>query len=175
MKYKFNVGDVVKNSWKEYTIARQGSVYTAKPAYTYTNGLWDFENCLTLVKAAQSPESVLDLSKPVQTQDGRSVRILCTDGPGQYPVIGFAGDEMMVKAWSLSGKFNKNDTDPKLMDLVNVPEKPVSAKATWDVYLNESPAGKVYLSIQPATKYSPKGKVLGKIRVPITITEGEGL
>lgn len=32
---------------------------------------------------------MLDFSKPVTTRDGRKVRILCTDAPGPFPVVGY--------------------------------------------------------------------------------------
>ena len=70
---------------------------------------------------------VLDLNKPVQTRDGRKVRILATDRKGaHYPVLGLltqADDEETVESWTLAGEFYSGDTDEA--DLVNVPEKRV--------------------------------------------------
>lgn len=63
----------------------------------------------------------LDLSKPVQTRDGRKVRILCTDRRGPAPVIGLvecASSEALL-LWSKDGKFS-DYISPS--DLVNVPE-----------------------------------------------------
>ena len=68
---------------------------------------------------------VLDLNKPVQTRDGRKVRVLATDRKGaHYPVLGLltqADDEETVESWTLAGEFYSGDTDEA--DLVNVPEK----------------------------------------------------
>lgn len=66
-------------------------------------------------------DTKLDLTKPVQTRDGRSVRILCMDKKGWAPVIGLImrpdGYEE-VQAWDkdgLAGDCAKN------VDLVNAP------------------------------------------------------
>ena len=69
---------------------------------------------------------VLDLNKPVQTRDGRKVRVLATDrkGAAYYPVLGLltqADGEETVESWTLVGEFYSGDTDEA--DLVNVPEK----------------------------------------------------
>lgn len=69
----------------------------------------------------------LDFTKPVQTRDGRNVRILCTDGGGEYPVIGYCdplegdGDEgRIIGCWLLSGKTVSFGGDHEL-DLINAP------------------------------------------------------
>ena len=63
----------------------------------------------------------LDLTKPVQTRDGRPVRILATDLRSEYPVTGIIShpgyDE--VETWTLDGAFVSSDEHPD--DLVNVP------------------------------------------------------
>ena len=71
-------------------------------------------------------EKKLDLTKPVQTRDGRKVRVLATDrkGAAYYPVLGLltqADGEETVESWTLVGEFYSGDTDEA--DLVNVPEK----------------------------------------------------
>ena len=62
----------------------------------------------------------LDLTKPVQTKDGRPVRILCTDREGtDWPVVGLVtcGDEEYHMYWMSNGNPKWNTEDK----LVNVP------------------------------------------------------
>jgi hypothetical protein len=70
--------------------------------------------------------SKLDLSKPVQTRDGRKVRILCTDAKTSFPIAGLVtcdddGCEAFY-AWRSSGRLLDLDTESD-EDLINVPEK----------------------------------------------------
>jgi len=64
----------------------------------------------------------LDLSKPVQTKNGKRVRILCTNRKGGCPVVGLItnndGNEEF-SSWDISGKWADI---PSKIDLVNVPE-----------------------------------------------------
>lgn len=62
-----------------------------------------------------------DLTKPVQTRDGHSVRLLCTDaGDGEYPVVALVGGS--VYRYTLEGAYYRGDRiDPA--DLVNIPAK----------------------------------------------------
>lgn len=74
----------------------------------------------------------LDLSKPVQTRDGRPVRILCTNlRSATFPVVGIAshadGSESAY-TWTAEGFFlgvNKNSE----ADLINTPPKMVKVQA----------------------------------------------
>lgn len=65
----------------------------------------------------------LDLSKPVQTRDGRSVRLITTDGgSGTFPVIGLIAGAEVPQAWRPTGHFFGLDSDGgSCFDLVNVP------------------------------------------------------
>lgn len=62
----------------------------------------------------------LDFSKPIITRDGRAVRILCTDGPGNEPVIGIVGDSVL--SWHKDGKHFVGG-GPSGADLINQPVK----------------------------------------------------
>ncbi len=65
----------------------------------------------------------LDLSKPVQTRDGRKVRILCTDAKSAYPVIGLIEDcgHEVQGTWTAGGRNHRAfETD---YDLINAPTK----------------------------------------------------
>jgi len=57
---------------------------------------------------------------PVQTRDGRDVRILCTDAPGDYPVVGIVDED--VRLWRIDGSYS-SESGP--LHLQNAPAKPV--------------------------------------------------
>lgn len=66
----------------------------------------------------------IDFTKPIQTRDGRKVRILCTDRRGGlYPVVGMVMDDRGIETthcWTLSGALVVGESGfPN--DLVNVP------------------------------------------------------
>lgn len=67
----------------------------------------------------------IDFTKPVQTRDGRPVRILCTERKhDSYPVVGLieiCGKECFY-TWDLNGRYCEHYNNNNL-DLVNVPEK----------------------------------------------------
>jgi len=75
----------------------------------------------------------LDLTKPVQTRDGRKVRVLCTDGPGESPVIGIVDDGCDdVCRWPLNGRATMN-VDMSI-DLINTPMTPRTFERWFNVY-----------------------------------------
>jgi hypothetical protein len=64
---------------------------------------------------------MLDLSKPVQTRDGRPVRIICTDATPDYPIVGVVGSEFLhIRCWWGSGQSVRSSIDQDT-DLINVP------------------------------------------------------
>ena len=67
------------------------------------------------------PTKTIDWTKPVRTKDGRAVRVLCTDGPGVYQVIGLVDGECRAWSWTLGGIQNTGTTGP--CDLENVPQR----------------------------------------------------
>lgn len=71
----------------------------------------------------------LDRSKPVQTRDGKPVRIITwTEGSEKYPIVGFIGPARSPDVWSAEGKFVHGQTIEHQYDLVNVPPKQT---VTW--------------------------------------------
>src|SRR5699024_8343298 len=72
----------------------------------------------------------LDRNRPVQTRDGKPVRIVTwTEGSGRYPIIGFIDDENTPDSWAAEWKFlyaNHVFDDEK--GRVNVPPKQT---VTW--------------------------------------------
>ncbi len=81
---------------------------------------------------------MLDLTKPVQTRDGRKVRILCTDrkaGNAGGCVVGLVTSRdgyEYIELWHENGTSPGSDHNNYL---VNVPEK---VKLVVDVYQNEA-------------------------------------
>ena len=111
----------------------------------------------------------LDLTKPVQTRDGRPVRILCSDAPGDWCIVGLIGEKVL--SWQANGQYST--LRESQADLVNVPPKP--AEQTAEVILYRTAKGRVILTIANGTTFgsSAKDRVLG--RKTVTITEGEGM
>lgn len=68
----------------------------------------------------KNDEPKLDLTKPMRPRNGNEVRILCTDGPGDEPIVGFYNGDLL--RWSREG-FYLGSQSPCHIDLVNVLEK----------------------------------------------------
>jgi hypothetical protein len=71
---------------------------------------------------------MIDFNKPLQTRDGRPVRILATDLKGIYPVAAVvpSGGEETVQSFTLDGRFYASaDSEETEWDLRNVPEETV--------------------------------------------------
>ncbi|CAH1657715.1 hypothetical protein CHELA1G11_13012 [Hyphomicrobiales bacterium] len=65
----------------------------------------------------------IDWNKPVQTKDGRKVRLLCTDGPDcQYPVIGIIEGDIYPSYWMTDGNYMSTRAEDRRI-LINAPEK----------------------------------------------------
>lgn len=67
----------------------------------------------------------LDLTRPVQTRDGRKARVFCTDFRAKkFPLCGAIdtpmGEEPAI--WTAQGGF-VGDNNPDCRDLINVPEE----------------------------------------------------
>ncbi len=63
---------------------------------------------------------MIDMAKKYKTRDGRDVRILCVDGPGESPVVGFAAG--LLTRWMKCGAFSA-DLQGSCADLIEqVPE-----------------------------------------------------
>ena len=65
----------------------------------------------------------LDLTKPIQTRDGRAVRILASDVKGTYPLVAAVTrrntNREAVEAYTIEGRFLNNRENP--LDLINLP------------------------------------------------------
>jgi hypothetical protein len=68
---------------------------------------------------------VIEISKKYRTRSGRAVRILCTDGPGRKPVIGYwLGEdshieEWHIEEWHIDGSYFYSEKESSL-DLIEI-------------------------------------------------------
>jgi len=67
---------------------------------------------------------MFDINKPFTTRDGREVRILYTDGPGDWPIVGIIGDNTCIDQWNEMGE-NRNSYAVGARNLINPPPKPI--------------------------------------------------
>lgn len=80
---------------------------------------------------------MIDWTKPVETRDGRKVRVLCTDGPGEQPVVGLL--DGFPTTWCLDGRFHVGhgrdhgaDIVEKYTVWINVyPDSETHSHSTW--------------------------------------------
>lgn len=104
---------------------------------------------------------MLDLSKPVQTRDGRPVRILSTDRRGgEYPIVALVstGEIENVATFTIDGKCGGAICRPHTHDLVNIPER----RFLWlNIYAND--LGSAHTTKQAANIYNESA--LGQIEI----------
>jgi hypothetical protein len=104
----------------------------------------------------------LDFTKPVQTRDGRKVRILCVDGITEvdgkkYPIVGFFedGGSLFPQVWGIDGTYRYENSDRD--DLINVP--PPKKKVQVEVRLYRSDvtlSGLMAVVALPEEKFSDR-------------------
>ena len=63
---------------------------------------------------------MININKKYKTRDGRNVRLLCTDGPGEYPVIGIINNEDLGE-WTSLGRYFPQRPSEHPSDLIEVP------------------------------------------------------
>jgi len=114
----------------------------------------------------QIPAS-LDLTKPVQTRDGRKVRLLCTDGPGEWPVIGIVEGDNDTTSWRVDGS-SFRDRARTSIDLINTPAAPRTFERWFNVY--RSGVGDGYNTRLEADGHVLTGRIACK---RVVFTEGE--
>jgi len=112
----------------------------------------------------------LDLNEPVQTKNGKPVRIVCTDFKnGTTPVLGIMYDAIedreQIYMYSSDGRFYAN-TEGSPYDLVNVPKPVVSYHNVYDTGMSPG-----YRSHDKAEEYS---NALCRATIKITYTRGKG-
>jgi len=80
----------------------------------------------------------ISMDKKYQTRDGRPVRLLGVDGPGDFPVVGFVDD--VVCEWRSDGRYWRR-TWNCISDLIPVPEEVTFWVNVYrvDAGINQSP------------------------------------
>ena len=110
----------------------------------------------------------LDLTKPVQTRDGRPVKLITPrERNPEFPVTGYIGTLPYVDMWTLDGRFIPER--PNCHDLINIPDP----KRVVDFWVNVYPLSisGVHLSKELA-EINKTGERLDCIH--IRWTEGKG-
>lgn len=128
----------------------------------------------------QNKTMKLDLTKPVQTRDGRKARIICTDAKHIKPVIALVTEPNTfecVALYGADGNFFADKTLESRNDLVNVPE--TNKLEGWLNVYSSTPS--CQSRIHPTKEYADdcaSEKRLACIdlsKLNITYTVGEGL
>jgi hypothetical protein len=119
----------------------------------------------------------IDWTKPVQTRDGRKVRVLCTDGPDLwYSVIGMVDGRLCPETWTIDGVHFANGVTSNL-DIINTPDPPVTVTRWVNVY-SGGRSGYLHSDLLPDRATADRHACPDRIAcVPVWITyrPGEGL
>lgn len=120
--------------------------------------------------AAPLPPAI-DWSQPVETCEDppRPVRVLCTDGPGKYPVVGLMGD-IGPNSWTLVGIHDLALPD-NIFNLRNTRQQ----HTVWVNAFpgeNGTPSGIVYRTRHEADIYATRDRIAC---IQLTFREGDGL
>lgn len=120
-------------------------------------------------------EVMVDWDRPVQTRDGRKVRVLCRDRKhSTYPVVALLEEdgEEWAEAYTRNGELHAGGVEGE-GDLVNVPLERTAV--VWLVRWKEDMSLSV-LTVDYEDPDPPNPKHWDILaRRPITIREGEGL
>ena len=118
--------------------------------------------------------SALDLTKPLQTRDGREVRIYATDGSGDRSIHGAIREDgrgWFTATWRDDGKYAPRSGAGR--DLVNAPQKG-RVKAWLNVYYAHNTTYHVSRADADAEAALIPARI-ACIEVGVEYTEGEGL
>ena len=119
--------------------------------------------------------SDLDLTKPLQTRDGREVRIYATDGSGDWSIHGAIREDgrgWFTATWMNDGKY-ATDTHKAGKDLINLPQKG-RVKAWLNVYYAHNTTYHASRADADAEAALIPARI-ACIEVGVEYTEGEGL
>jgi hypothetical protein len=119
---------------------------------------------------AEPPTKPIDWTKPVRTKDGRAVQVLCTDGPGDYPVAGYVDGLTNPRSWTLNGYHHVNKRH-STFDLENAPQR-IQREYWVNVYA--TCLGSSHDTKEDAD-YHATGQRLACVKITIDCEEGEGL
>ena len=105
---------------------------------------------------------MLDLTKPLSTQDGTPVTLITTRGRAVRPLVGYLGESAIPYSWKSDG----TDGDPLSgYDLINTPESKRGGEVWVDVYED---AGTITYGVRANSEPSKWSKRLAYVRVPWT-------
>ena len=62
-----------------------------------------------LVDETRNKDKLIRMDRKYRTRNGERVRIVCTDGPGAEPVVGFVSSDGGAYSWDAFGKFRKTE------------------------------------------------------------------
>lgn len=116
---------------------------------------------------------MLDFDKPLQTRDGREVRIYSREGNTNGYIHGAVREQhgWSQYAWTREGSGSYNVA---WMDLVNVPPKPLEFKQ-WACLVRVPSGDRTIVVLRNGPPTLPDRNLLGWKEITISITEGEGL
>ena len=116
----------------------------------------------------------LDLTKPVQTRNGKPARIICTDVKSGQPILALVKCPDRTEAvisYSIDGSFFPDDRTSD-NDLINVPNK-----KTFEFWVNLYPTSvgeHTFTSLKQAKLYATPN-IFARKKIIIEVEEGEGL
>jgi hypothetical protein len=94
---------------------------------------------------------MIDITKKYKTRSGLDFHPISDKGRGEYPIIGFIGDDEDVKTWTNEGVFHIGNSSNRL-DLVEVKEKKVA-------YLNIYPNNITWASRSSADESADENRI----------------
>ena len=107
----------------------------------------------------------ISMDKQYRTRGGRDVRILCVDGPGKDPVVGFVRNDISPYRWNPEGGYLASNGTP--MDLIEVKPKHIR-------YLNIYPDVDPYTAVHKTRESADRGAGSLRIaRIRIEYEEGQ--
>ncbi len=125
---------------------------------------------MKITKHMKTETKKFDPKKPVQTRDGKPVRIVCTDASGPYPIVAII-EEQRGDAYRYTAEGDLHLGHETGLDLLNVPEK-FSRKVWVNVYPNRRTAG--HATRERADRKACPDRI-ACIEITIEGQEGDGL
>lgn len=106
---------------------------------------------------------MIDMKLTYSTRDGRSVRLLCTDGnDSDYPVIGIISGLHSTYSWFADGNFDPNNPDKHPYDLIEV--KPKIVVERW-FNIFKPTSGDPFVALWPTEAEAIRGSNVTKWKV----------
>ena len=132
-------------------------------------GGFDRRDCGDLSKG----KSMIDLTKPVQTRDGREARVFFTEGGGSFPVLGAFNNGTGIwnlGRWSMDG-ISAMPTLSADLNLVNIPPKMIKRRLYVTTWGKDSGSA----GVNPINGLGFKDLTALNFPIDIEIPEGYGL